>query len=153
MTLDCEVVSDVELDDAVVLLLPQLLRFAQQNNFSIPRGSWSITVRFTDDATISAAHQAYFGDLSPTDVISFPSGDDLHATEGYLGDVMISVDTASRNAALEGHSAERELAFLALHGLLHVSGYTDRTDEERGRMLSLQASLLRSFETELGVSL
>jgi probable rRNA maturation factor len=115
-------------------------------------GEWELTLRLATDETIAALHQAYFGDPTPTDVISFPSGDTLALEAGYLGDIVISVDTAAQQAADVGHSQDREVAFLALHGLLHLLGHDDRTDAERMGMLAWQEQLLDAFERDNGRS-
>lgn len=118
-----------------------------------PRGDWAVTVRLAEVSEISQLHETFFSDPSDTDVMSFPSGDDLESGGGYLGDIAISLVTSQRQAIEAGHSQTREIAFLALHGLLHLLGYEDGTDTERDEMLQLQADLLASFELERGSSL
>ena len=58
---------------------------------------------------------------------------------GFLGDVVISVETARRNARREGHSTANEIRWLILHGVLHLLGYDHETD--RGEMTALEISL------------
>jgi probable rRNA maturation factor len=130
--------------------LERLIRFASENESTVPVGDWTMTVVLTDDDEIARLHAAYFNDPTPTDVISFPSGDDLGRSGGQLGDVVISLDTAGANAEETGHSPEREVAFLTLHGLLHLCGWSDASDEDREAMLRRQQELLDAFEATHG---
>jgi probable rRNA maturation factor len=72
----------------------------------------------------------------PTDVLSFPAGE-----PGQLGDVVIALGVARRQAAAAGHPIGTELRILALHGLLHLLGYDHEQDD--GRMLRLERRLRR----------
>jgi probable rRNA maturation factor len=150
VALDVEVVAAVAVPDWLPEQLQLLLSAVQEWQPSVPDGRWSVTLRITDDAEISALHLRFFDDPSATDVMSFPSGDDLSATAGYLGDIVASSDTAALNASDAQHSVERELAFLALHGLLHLCGHDDRTPESRVAMLGLQTTLLETYERHYG---
>lgn len=126
--------------------LEDLLAFAAERETQAPSGDWEMVVRLTDDDEITRLHERFFDDATPTDIISFPSGEDLGQPAGSLGDVVISVDTAALHAADAGHSTAREVAFLMLHGLLHLCGYDDRTPDDRRRMLHLQQAYLELFE-------
>jgi len=75
----------------------------------------------------------------PTDVLSFPDGDILPSGRTLLGEVVISVDAVQRQAAVGGHSEERELFELALHGVLHLLGYDHERDQ--GEMNTLELRL------------
>ncbi len=77
------------------------------------------------DRLLRRLNRDYRGKDRPTDVLSFP-GD---GGEAGLGDVVISVETAERNARSEGRTLARELDVLALHGFLHVLGYDHETDD------------------------
>lgn len=99
------------------------------------------------DAEIAELHQRYMAIEGPTDVMSFPAADSP-VCEGYLGDIAVSYETAARQAEDVGHAPEREIAYLALHGLLHLLGYDDRSPEERCRMIARQDALLDTFERE-----
>jgi probable rRNA maturation factor len=149
MALHCEVLADVAMEPGFAQSLRHLIERASELEESVPRGAWCVTIRITDDSTISRLHCEYFGDAEPTDVISFPSGDDVDLSSGYLGDVLISVDTARDQARIVGHSTEREVAFLALHGMLHLCGWDDRTEADRDNMLRRQGELLDLAEGSL----
>jgi probable rRNA maturation factor len=77
------------------------------------------------DRLLRRLNRDYRGQDRATDVLSFPGG----GGEGGLGDVVISVETADRNARAGGRSRARELDVLALHGFLHVLGYDHETDD------------------------
>lgn len=101
---------------------------------------WSkggISIVLTDDEQIRLLNRAYRGKDEPTDVLSFslrevsagetPVDLCLLEEEPPLGEVYISVPTALRQAQTEGRSLEEEVAFLAVHGVLHLLGYEDET--------------------------
>ncbi len=101
----------------------------------------SFAVRFCGDATIRRLNREFRGKDQPTDVLSFPGG---YTPEGlHLGDVVVSVPTARRQAAALGHPVERELRELLLHGVLHCLGYDHATDG--GAMDRLEVRLRRRF--------
>jgi len=120
-----------------------------------------------DDRTIRRLNLRYRGKNRATDVLSFPwvaqqglsrtrkgggrarprharrSGTDRAALEfkNFLGDIVISVDTAKRNARKEGHSTLNEIRWLILHGFLHLLGYDHESDA--GEMIRLELALRR----------
>lgn len=96
-----------------------------------------VSLVLTGDRAVRALNARYRGKDVPTDVLSFP-GD---GGEAGLGDIVISVETAARNARSRGRTLPRELDVLALHGLLHVLGYDHETDD--GTMERLEARLRR----------
>lgn len=89
-----------------------------------------MSVVFCDDAFIHTLNRDYRGFDKPTDVLSFPQ--DVEA--GVLGDVVISVPTAARQAEAQGHPVGQEIEWLYIHGLLHLVGYDDSTEEEAEEM-------------------
>jgi probable rRNA maturation factor len=102
-----------------------------------------VTLRLTDDATIHELNRDYRGRDRPTDVLAFAQregeGGQLHPH--LLGDIVVSVDTAARQAGRRG--LDQELAFLAAHGLCHLLGYDHATDEEETEMNARAGALLR----------
>ena len=97
----------------------------------------SLGVRFSGDREMRRANRAWRGKDKTTDVLSFPG------EEGHLGDILISVPAARRQAASAGHPVERELKVLLLHGLLHCLGYDHETDQ--GEMERLERRLRRRW--------
>jgi len=97
----------------------------------------SFGVRFAGDRALRRANREYRGRDGVTDVLSFPGGP---TPEGrHLGDVLISVPAARRQAAAAGHGVERELRVLLLHGVLHCLGHDHETDA--GEMERLERRL------------
>jgi probable rRNA maturation factor len=117
-----------------------------------PVSLYELSLRLTNDAEIHTLNQHYRNQDKPTDVLAFaalevdcPPLADLHASDPvYLGDVVISVDTARLQAQENGHSLEKELAWLATHGLLHLLGWDHPDDESLHEMLHQQAALLQT---------
>ncbi len=111
-------------------------------------GNWEVNVRFVSDDTIQDMHREFMDLDSATDILTFPYGDEAMPgmpLEALGGDVVISVDTAASNALDAGWTAEDELRFLVLHGVLHLLGWDDETDEKRASMLARQLELLDSW--------
>ena len=101
------------------------------------RVSGTVSLVLTGDRAVHGLNRKYRGKDKPTDVLSFPGPGD----EGGLGDIVISVETAARNARSQGRTLPQELDVLALHGFLHVIGYDHETDD--GTMDRLEARLRR----------
>ena len=94
----------------------------------------TVSIVLIDDAEIARVHGEFMGKSEPTDVITFPYAEE--------GEILISIDTAERQAARFQASLERELALYVVHGVLHLCGYRDETDSERREMEELQEGLL-----------
>ncbi len=97
------------------------------------------------DDEIADLHVRFMDVPGATDVITFPEEPE---PGGYLGDIAVSTDTAASQAADAGHSTEREIAYLCLHGLLHIAGYDDLDDNSRNAMIHRQDELMIAFERE-----
>ncbi|GAC1408538.1 MAG: rRNA maturation RNase YbeY [Candidatus Velthaea sp.] len=97
----------------------------------------SISVSFVRDPAIRELNRTYRGADKPTDVLSFPlveAGDAYAGAERLLGDVVISVDTARRQAADYDAPLDREVQRLLIHGVLHLLGHDHVQSDERVRM-------------------
>jgi probable rRNA maturation factor len=102
----------------------------------------SLGVRFASDRELRRVNRDYRGKDKPTDVLSFPGGES--EDEGHhLGDILISVPTARRQAAEHGHPPELEIKTLLLHGLLHCLGYDHEADQ--GEMERLERRLRHTW--------
>ena len=110
---------------------------------ALDAGECALTVVLTDDAALRRLNRDYRGLDAATDVLSFAA--DPEATEpgepSYLGDVLISVEHAQIQADAGGHSLAEELALLGVHGILHLLGHDDETDEGRVAMEDLERKL------------
>ncbi len=97
-------------------------------------GPAEISVTFVDNARIAELNAQYRNKPMPTDVLSFPMGEngvyDIDEDNGckILGDIVISMERAMEQAELYGHSLQREVAYLTVHSMLHLLGY----DHEAG---------------------
>jgi len=103
-----------------------------------------VSLRLTTDAVIRQLNRDYRAWDQPTDVLSFSQregvGGDVNPE--ILGDIVISVDTAARQARDANRSLVDELVFLAAHGLCHLMGYDHRNDAEEAEMNARAAALL-----------
>jgi probable rRNA maturation factor len=110
--------------------------------------SADVGVVVTGDATVRDLNRRYRGEDAPTDVLSFAFGEDAGefvlppGESTRLGDVAISLPAARRQAKQAGHSLEREVALLLVHGLLHLLGYDHATDDDARVMRSRVSALL-----------
>ena len=102
-----------------------------------------VTVAFVSDRTMRALNRRWRGRRGTTDVLSFPAGqDEFEKLAGEsLGDVVVSVEQAARQAAAHGLTFDEEAAQLVLHGLLHLCGYDHERDD--GEMNALELRLRR----------
>lgn len=110
-----------------------------------------VSVLLSDDAAVHDLNRRYRGYDKPTDVLSFslrenradaPPPPALPGLPVTLGDVILSVDTAARQAQAQGVSLEQELALLTVHGILHLLGYEDETEEGAERMREREQEIL-----------
>ncbi|HEY1435678.1 MAG TPA: rRNA maturation RNase YbeY, partial [Thermoanaerobaculia bacterium] len=97
-----------------------------------------VSVLFCADVRMRSLNRRYRGKDRSTDVLAFPAG---AAGNGYLGDIVISVPYAVREARRRAEPASREMDRLLLHGLLHLMGHDHETDD--GQMDALEGRLRR----------
>jgi len=90
-----------------------------------------IALAFVGDAEIRTLNRVFRKKDKPTDVLSFPLRERAADGKFYLGDIIISVPTAARQAKRLGHPVERELEYLTIHGFLHLLGYEHDEGHER----------------------
>ena len=96
-----------------------------------------VAVAFVGERAVRTLNRLYRSKDKPTDVLSFPLR--RRAADGrfYLGDIIIAVPVAARQARARGHSLEREMMFLASHGFLHLLGY------DHGRAMDAEEAEIR----------
>jgi probable rRNA maturation factor len=93
-----------------------------------------VTLAFVGERAIRTLNRKFLKKDRPTDVLSFPLGEKGADGKFYLGDIVIAVPVAFRQSRAKGHSLDRELRLLAIHGFLHLLGYDHSAgieDEER----------------------
>lgn len=116
--------------------------------------SSELSILLTDDEQIARLNYEHRRKSGPTDVLSFPlldPDDEQFSTleDSPLGDVVISIDTAQRQADRSGHDLELEVRRLLAHGVLHLMGYDHQTDLEEAEMNHAADRLIRVSLTEL----
>lgn len=118
----------------------------------LAQDDYELTLRLTDDTEVQLLNEQYRNKNQPTDVLAFAALEvdspqlplEMQLSEPlYLGDIVISVETAHQQALQQGHSLKTELAWLATHGLLHLLGWDHPDEESLSAMLNQQATLLR----------
>jgi probable rRNA maturation factor len=126
-------------------------QWGQQVNLEgSPIGAYELTLKLTTDTEIQAINRAFRQIDKPTDVLSFaaletdyPVVEEALTLEPlYLGDMVISLDTAERQATENHHDLTQELAWLAAHGFLHLLGWDHPDDDSLQQMLIKQQELL-----------
>lgn len=106
-----------------------------------------LSLFLTDDETVHELNRTYRGVDRTTDVLSFSQreGENPDLWDNLLGDVIISVDQAQRQAAEYGHSMAREVGFLTVHGVLHLLGWDHEESEDERRMMGKTEDILAAI--------
>lgn len=113
-----------------------------------------VSVAFVDDLMIQDLNNTYRGINQATDVLSFAfdeeaEGDQVVAITDpeihLLGDIIISIERATSQAAEYGHGLERELAFLCVHGMLHLLGYDHQEENDTLEMRKIEEEILNAL--------
>ena len=106
----------------------------------------NVTIAFVSDRQMRALNRQWRGTSGTTDVLSFPAGEDEFANPNgsNLGDVVISLEQATRQAREQDLTVDEEIAQLILHGLLHLCGYDHETD--KGEMNRLELRLRKKLQ-------
>lgn len=113
---------------------------------------YELSILLTNDDHIAELNQEYRSIDSPTDVLAFPmleNDENSLINSKILGDVVISLETAERQAIAENHSFEEEVASLTVHGVLHLLGYDHHTPEEARKMFSEQTAILQKMQVNI----
>lgn len=148
LVLDLDVAPKFESDIDEDLLTRVLTRALNQEGVV---GTVEISLVVTDDSEVQELNRDFRGIDQPTDVLSFsqlettPDADDFPEVEAGprpLGDVVISGDRVRAQALEYGHGQRRELAYLAVHGTLHLLGYDHETESDRERMRQKEEAAL-----------
>jgi probable rRNA maturation factor len=148
--------SKIEIPDAWITRLEQLLQIAGEQE-GITEGEVSLT--FVDDEEIHRLNREFRNIDRPTDVLSFAmqeegeeepeivfeveSEEEPDPFSGMLGDIIISTERAKLQSEDYGHSLEREIGFLFVHGFLHLIGYDHQDEETEAEMTAKQEAVLQ----------
>ena len=115
---------------------------------------YEVSLVFTDSETVKQLNRDYRGIDEPTDVLAFYMLPQKEADDSFalppdgvtrLGEVIISYPQAVEQAKEQGHSTERELALLIIHGILHLLGYDHEEPEEEAEMRTREKALLEKY--------
>lgn len=122
-------------------------RVLEQGLEAFGLGNMRVEVLLTGEQTLRRLNQTHRGIDKTTDVLSFPNFEgDISPTrvEQYLGSIAIAYPRAQSQAREYGHTLERELGFLAVHGLLHLLGYDHQTSRQENEMRELSEQILEA---------
>jgi probable rRNA maturation factor len=126
-----------------------------------PSQAYELSLRLTTDAEIQALNAQYRQQDQPTDVLAFAALEvdypqiaeqiaEMAEQPVYLGDIVISIETAQAQAQQQGHDLLSELAWLATHGLLHLLGWDHPDEDSLSQMLHQQKVLLQTVGLTTG---
>lgn len=155
--MDLEIYDDTKnVPEEKIKLIEDVLNFAG-SYLKLPENT-EMSVTLMDNEHIHEINKKYRGVDKPTDVISFAIEEDdpdevpiiLPEDEEFdipknIGDIMISMDKVKEQAEYLGHSEDRELGFLVVHGFLHLNGYDHMKEEDEKEMFGLQREILDSY--------
>jgi len=145
------------ISDELIALLDKLLQKAGEAE-GVTEGEVALT--FVDDENIHELNRTYRGIDRPTDVLSFAmqeslddeleivyevdddEADQLDAMTDVLGDIIISIERAQQQSEDYGHSLNREIGFLFVHGFLHLLGYDHQDEASEAEMMGKQEAAL-----------
>lgn len=146
----------LDIPESWITRLEQLLQLAGEAE-GVRDGE--VTLTFVDNEQIHQLNKEYRNIDRPTDVLSFAmqddgtdeldiifeveSEDELDPISGMLGDIIISVDKAVQQSEEYGHSLEREIGFLFVHGFLHLIGYDHQDEASEKEMFGKQEAILQ----------
>lgn len=150
-----------QVSEEILKQTQEILEFAAQKTGKEKK---EMAVTFVSNARSHGLNLEYRDTDRPTDVISLEYKPELDIAvdeedlldhpelaemledfDAYIGELFISVDKAREQAEEYGHSFEREMGFLAVHGFLHINGYDHYTPEEEAEMFGLQEEILTAY--------
>ena len=157
-----EIVDETgQVSEEILKQTQEILEFAAQKT---GKENKEMAVTFVSNTRSHELNLEYRDTDRPTDVISLEYKPELDVSvdeedlldhpelaemledfDAYIGELFISVDKAREQAEEYGHSFEREMGFLAVHGFLHINGYDHYTPEEEAEMFGLQEEILTAY--------
>lgn len=138
----------LEISDELMIILEDLVSLSLKEEDLDYEGE--VSIMFVDDKHIHELNKRHRDKDSATDVLSFPQYEalkDEEVIEPYiiLGDIVISTETAMRQAEAFGHSLNREIGFLVVHSMFHLFGYDHMTDQEQKEMRAKEEKVLTQY--------
>ena len=129
--------DEIEISQEMLALLKKvIITAAELEGYS----GGEVSVAFVDNQQIKKLNNKYRDKNEATDVLSFPIDDEM------LGDIIISSLRAAEQAEEYGHSLKRELAYLTVHGMLHLFGYDHHSQEEKNEMRQKEERVLTQLD-------
>lgn len=137
----------------IPLAVEPLIRFCKRVQRELGFPEESVTICFVSDPAMARMNRKFRDKHGPTDVLSFPArpanarwpgsfrGTSGTSADRYMGDIVISPETARRQAQRRAHGLASELRVLILHGMIHLAGYDHEND--KGEMMHLERRLRR----------
>ena len=134
----------IDIDNTLLVILEDVIKFVLDREGI---KSYEIGVTLVDDDYILTLNSQYRGKNVPTDVLSFNLSEEAEGNEDtfVVGDVVISVETAVRQADEYNHSFEREMVYLLVHGIYHILGYTHDDDENKKAMRAKEEEIMNNY--------
>jgi len=139
LSIQVEILNEQE-DEIGSTLIEMLTQLLQKGAEVEKVEEKEVVITLVDNEHIRQLNREFRNLDKPTDVLSFPLDE-----EDSLGDIIISIPRAKEQATQYGHSFERELGFLTIHGFLHLLGYDHHTEEEEKVMFGRQEQILSEF--------
>lgn len=146
--------------EMVQSVLPRAFDVAAKASGNTSEERGEVCLVFTSDAEVAGLNSQWRGKDGPTNVLSFPAGDDEEFKEDceevgdvmdadggadrVLGDVILAFETIAREAEEQGKTFRNHTAHLLVHGVLHLLGYDHQTDEEAEQMETIESRVLAS---------
>lgn len=143
-------ISDLFSDQLTGSILENAALVALEHQNAAPGADLSLVIE--DDDHLHALNKEFLDIDAPTDVLSFPTGEetiDPETGREYLGDVIISFPRALEQANAAGHNAIDELQLLVVHGVLHLLGHDHAEPEEKEKMWTAQRQILEELNVHL----
>ncbi len=146
-------ISIVNSQNIVKLNSRQLKGAAFKTLSFIKKKNAELSIYIVDDCEIKYLNYRYRGVDRPTDVLAFSmtEGEELKGAEGILGDVVISAQTALRQARGNLKKTIDEINLYLVHGILHLIGYDDDSAKSRKKMEDMQNNILERLNTKRGL--
>lgn len=106
---------------------------------------YKVSIALVDDKEIREINKNYRNLDFVTDVLSFSSSEEEKEEEKFLGEILINYNQTKRQASSFGHTPWEEFVFILVHGLLHLLGYDDSSEEDKEKMISLGEKIIKKI--------
>ncbi len=137
----CNQQTDLDFDSEMEEFVKEVVKYTLEYEGTTDR---EVSIALIDDVRMEELNLRYRQKEGTTDVLSFPQEGEL------LGDVIVSIPQAIKQARQCGHSLQRELGFLLVHGLLHLLGYDHQNEEDELAMRNRQKKILQKINLSGG---